>query len=267
MPLILLVLLVGVLMLIQTLASPIELGAIEVVDGDTIRAGGRTYRLVGFDTAETGSRARCESERALAAAASRRLSQLVAGGGLDLEQVACACKPGTEGTRACNHGRSCGVLKVRGRDVGALLIEEGLARPFVCGTTSCPPQQGWCSLETTERAPDDQALAQTSPLSLACKGIFSNRSVDMGVVVDLDARLVHGFWQGNPIPITSITAAMISFRGQAGDQEINGNIDRITGKSGGLIGYPSPDGRSWKPTITWDLVCKPSRPVVPFGGG
>jgi endonuclease YncB( thermonuclease family) len=37
------------------LASPIEPGAIEVVDGDTIRVGGRTFRLVGFDTPEMGS--------------------------------------------------------------------------------------------------------------------------------------------------------------------------------------------------------------------
>jgi endonuclease YncB( thermonuclease family) len=78
---------------VVTLARPIEPGAIEVVDGDTIRAGGRTVRLVGFDTPETGSRARCESERMLAAAASTRLRQLIAGGGLDLEPVACSCPP------------------------------------------------------------------------------------------------------------------------------------------------------------------------------
>jgi endonuclease YncB( thermonuclease family) len=125
-------------------ASLIGPGAIEVVDGDTIRTGGRTFRLVGFDTPETGSRARCESERTLAAAASRRLRQLIVGGGLDLERVACSCRPGTEGTPACNHGRLCGTLTVRGRDVGLILISEGLARPFVCGPQSCPRQQGWC---------------------------------------------------------------------------------------------------------------------------
>jgi|SRR5262249_49344601 len=102
---------------VATLANPIEPGAMEVVDGDTIRAGGRTVRLVGFDAPETGSRARCEFERRLGAAASRRLRQLVAGGGLDLELVACSCRPGTEGTMACNYGRACGTLKARGRDV------------------------------------------------------------------------------------------------------------------------------------------------------
>jgi endonuclease YncB( thermonuclease family) len=75
-----------VLTVAPALGSPIEPGAIEVVDGDTIRAGGRTFRLVGFDTPEMGSRSRCESERTLAAAASRRLRQLIAGGGLDLER-------------------------------------------------------------------------------------------------------------------------------------------------------------------------------------
>jgi hypothetical protein len=49
-------------------------------------------------------------------------------GGLDLERVACACPTGTEGTPRCNYGRSCGVLRARGQDVGAVLIAEGLAR-------------------------------------------------------------------------------------------------------------------------------------------
>jgi endonuclease YncB( thermonuclease family) len=134
------------------LGSPIEPGAIEVVDGDTIRAG-RTFRLVGFDTPETGSRAGCESERTLAAAASRRSRQLISSGGLDLERVACSCRPGTEGTLACNHGRLCGALRARGRDVGDILVSEGLARPFLCGPQSCPPQQGWCGGVATHGKP------------------------------------------------------------------------------------------------------------------
>lgn len=53
-------------------ASPITPGEITVIDGDTIKANGETYRLVGFDTPETGSRARCEAERSLGAAATLR---------------------------------------------------------------------------------------------------------------------------------------------------------------------------------------------------
>jgi endonuclease YncB( thermonuclease family) len=125
-------------------SAPIEPGAVEVVDGDTIRAHGQIFRLVGFDAPESGSNARCEAERTLAARATFRLRQLVSGGGLDLERVPCACQPGTEGTRRCNFGRLCGLLKARGRDVGTILITEGLARPYICGKTRCPKRETWC---------------------------------------------------------------------------------------------------------------------------
>jgi hypothetical protein len=117
---------------------------IYVTDGDTVRSGGHVYRLVGFDTPEVGSGARCERESALGAAATRRLTQLLGSGGNVLTRVPCACRLGTEGTSACNYGRLCARLTVQGRDVGAILISEGLARPFICGATSCPPRQGWC---------------------------------------------------------------------------------------------------------------------------
>jgi endonuclease YncB( thermonuclease family) len=124
-------------------ATPIEPGQIDVVDGDTIRVAAETFRLLGFDAPET-YRAQCPSERQLGNRATFRLRQLVAGGGLDLERVACACRTGTEGTPSCNYGRSCGILRARGQDVGAVLIAEGLARAFVCGRTSCPKREPWC---------------------------------------------------------------------------------------------------------------------------
>ena len=117
---------------------------IVVIDGDTISARGRVVRLAGFDAPETGNRARCHHERILADQATARLKSLIANGGLDLRMVPCACKPGTEGTSACNFGRACGHLSVQGRDVGATLISQGLAKPYLCGATSCPPRQVWC---------------------------------------------------------------------------------------------------------------------------
>jgi endonuclease YncB( thermonuclease family) len=62
---------VGALLAAPALASPIEPGAVRVIDGDTIEARGAVFRLVGFDTPEMGNRARCEHERTLAAAARR----------------------------------------------------------------------------------------------------------------------------------------------------------------------------------------------------
>jgi endonuclease YncB( thermonuclease family) len=62
---------------------------VEVLDGDTIRIAGETFRLVGFDTPET-YQARCPSESELGNRATFRLRQLVAVGDLDLERVACA---------------------------------------------------------------------------------------------------------------------------------------------------------------------------------
>jgi endonuclease YncB( thermonuclease family) len=137
-------LLAVMLSLVQALAAPIETGAVQVVDGDTIRAHGVVYRLIGLDAPETGSRARCTAENAKGGAATQRLRQLVAGGGLDLEPVRCACQVGTEGTFRCNYGRSCGVLRARGRDAAEILIGEGLARPYICGATRCPRRESWC---------------------------------------------------------------------------------------------------------------------------
>jgi endonuclease YncB( thermonuclease family) len=77
----------------------IEPGAIEAIDGDTIRANGQTVRLVGFDAPEAGNHARCESERTLAARATFRLRQLVSVGGLELQLIACSCRPGTRWPR------------------------------------------------------------------------------------------------------------------------------------------------------------------------
>ncbi len=60
-------------------ASPLDPGQVEVLDGDTIRVAGETFRLVGFDAPET-YRARCASERELGNRATFRLRQLVATG-------------------------------------------------------------------------------------------------------------------------------------------------------------------------------------------
>jgi endonuclease YncB( thermonuclease family) len=101
--------------------------------------------LVGFNTPEKFE-PQCSAEAALGNRASARLKELVTGAGTtEVNLVPCACKPGTEGTKRCNYGRSCGTLSVDGRDVGQTLIAEGLAVSFICGATRCPPTpRPWC---------------------------------------------------------------------------------------------------------------------------
>jgi endonuclease YncB( thermonuclease family) len=113
-------------------AKDIAPADIRVVSGDTIRAHGETYRLVGFDTPET-AQAQCPSERKMGYRATFRLRQIVAGGGLDLEPV------------SCKEGHACAILRVHGQNVADVMVGQGFARPFMCSTASCPPHKGWCA--------------------------------------------------------------------------------------------------------------------------
>lgn len=127
--------------------SAISAGSITVVDGDTISLSGYTkrIRLVGFNTPEVFS-PQCNRELQAGKRATVRLKELLrTAGTIEFQRVACSCKPGTEGTPACNHGRLCGSLLVDGRNVGDILIGEGLAARYRCSPTSCPPPPGnWC---------------------------------------------------------------------------------------------------------------------------
>jgi endonuclease YncB( thermonuclease family) len=125
-------------------SSPKEIQSISVIDGDTVRFEGKRYRLVGFDTPESGDRAGCDDERRRADAATNRLRGLLSDTSAHLERVSCGCKPGDEGTPRCNYGRMCGRLTIGGRDVGQILIQEGLAYSYVCNAGRCPPKRSWC---------------------------------------------------------------------------------------------------------------------------
>ena len=134
----------------QTYDVPISVrnSEIRVFDGDTIRLKGDpvSIRLVGFNPPETSQRsAACPAEIEHGKRARTRLRELLSSGPLTLTYVRCACRPGTHGTSDCNHGRACGTLRVRGADIGDLLIGEGHAVPYACSGTSCPKlPRPWC---------------------------------------------------------------------------------------------------------------------------
>ena len=102
---------------------------IYVVDGDTIKIGGESVRLVGFDTPET-YRAKCEYELQLGNMATARLRELISG----VKQVDLVLLPGRD-----KYKRLLGRLYVNRVDVGDTLIGEGLARRYERGR-----RKGWC---------------------------------------------------------------------------------------------------------------------------
>ncbi len=89
-----------------------------VVDGDTFRLRGRTYRIADIDTPETHE-PRCAAEAALGARATRRLQALMNAGDFTLEPI--------ERERD-RYGRTLRVVTRAGRSVGGMLVAEGLAR-------------------------------------------------------------------------------------------------------------------------------------------
>ncbi|WP_282170923.1 thermonuclease family protein [Ruegeria atlantica] len=100
------------------------------VDGDTIDHGDDRYRLVGFDAPET-FRAQCEAEKALGLKTKDRLTEIIqANGYVELE-----IEPELD-----KYGRFLAIARAGGKQVGSILISEGLARPYSGGK-----RQAWCS--------------------------------------------------------------------------------------------------------------------------
>jgi endonuclease YncB( thermonuclease family) len=104
-------------------------GSYRVVDGDMIHAPfGVKYRLMGFDTPEIHF-AKCTEEFALGMAAKERLEELLASGEVRI----------IESGRTDKFRRTLAHVEVDGRDVGEILIGEGLARPYKGGK-----RKPWC---------------------------------------------------------------------------------------------------------------------------
>lgn len=140
-----------------SIAAPIAPRNIKVIDGDTINARGQRWRLVGYDTPEIRSTWRPVSkvERMVGESAKERFAELLRSGRLDLKEVRCSCPPRTLNTKACNHGRRCGLLTRNGENIGAQLIREKLAMSFVCGRSKCPPMPDWGAIISRHQHPQE----------------------------------------------------------------------------------------------------------------
>jgi endonuclease YncB( thermonuclease family) len=108
------------LLLIASPLSPQGPGGYRVIDGDTIEAPfGVKYRLLGFDTPEI-FHSKCDAELELGMVAKERLEELLASGEVRV----------IESGRTDKYRRTLAHVEVDGRDVGEILIGEGLARPY-----------------------------------------------------------------------------------------------------------------------------------------
>lgn len=106
------------------LAAAIATSAPQVIDGDTFDIGDERVRIANIDAPETKS-AKCDAERRLGEVVKRRLQELLSSPGFEMERG-----DPKSGRMKDRYGRTLATAYVEGVDVGAILIEEELARPW-----------------------------------------------------------------------------------------------------------------------------------------
>lgn len=107
----------------RSVSAGIAAQRLRVVDGDTLEdmAANVTYRVVNIDTPEAGQRARCSAERNLANRATQQVRTLLSrAAAVELQPTG----------RIDRYGRTIAFVLIDGRDLGEMLIAEGLARPW-----------------------------------------------------------------------------------------------------------------------------------------
>lgn len=95
-----------------------------VIDGDTITFRSERIRIANIDAPEIGH-PQCDAERRLGLAARQRLAALLGSGQVDIEKG-----DPKSGRAQDRYGRTLATVYVEGVDVGSILIEEELARPW-----------------------------------------------------------------------------------------------------------------------------------------
>jgi endonuclease YncB( thermonuclease family) len=115
--------------------------AVRVIDGDTVELGGVPARLLEIDSPET-FRSRCAHEHMLGLAAKARLTELLAGTEVSY-QVA---------DHYDRFGRLLARVFADGVDVGAVLLREGYALPYIAGPKAKAARLAvWCPLKEEMR--------------------------------------------------------------------------------------------------------------------
>lgn len=106
---------------------------VRVIDGDTIEdtSTGERIRLPNIDTPETGERAQCFAERQAGEAATRAAREIAAGGTVTVRRTG----------RIDRYGRTIGFVQVDGHDLGEIMMERGLARPWR------GRREAWCAAD------------------------------------------------------------------------------------------------------------------------
>lgn len=122
-------------------AQGVACASLTVIDGDTIKCDGQNMRLLGggvpfksgVDAPEMGSRAKCQAERLLALQAKARLKELM------LVGVPRIVDSGAR-DRTSSRRPLVDIYLADGREVGQILMSEGLARPW-----SPKKRINWCN--------------------------------------------------------------------------------------------------------------------------
>ncbi len=102
------------------------------IDGDTIVIDETHIRIANIDAPEIGH-PKCDAELRLGKVARKRMAELLGSGEIVLH-------PGDpkDGRLTDRYGRTLATVTVDGRDVGEIMIAEGLARPWT------GRRQPWC---------------------------------------------------------------------------------------------------------------------------
>ena len=125
--------LLAVLVPVPAIAETFDGRRAVIIDGDTIALGSERVRILNIDAPETRG-SRCERELVLGLKAKERLAILLRAGWVDVE------RDGQDRYR-----RTLARLSVGGRDVGTVLVREGLALPWQSGPEAKEARlRHWC---------------------------------------------------------------------------------------------------------------------------